>query len=416
MKKGLIVVALSFLLSAAAQGQTFSSGSTGADGALDLAGGDREVQLPESGILNYTTVNIPVGRTLTFKRNVRNTPVFLLAQGSVIIAGGINIGADRGTPGPGGFHGGANGQPGFGPGGGTEQQRGGRWVGPLSLIPIIGGSGGFGAGFDLLRGYDGGAGGGAIVLASSTSIDISGGISAAGAGALFGRGSGSGGAIRLIANMLKVSGQLIAYGGGCNDCNHPGGPGLIRLEAPQGSLTFTGNSNPPAILSTINPTIVPSAAPSLNIVSIGGFTVPSYSGTRFDTVDLMLPKQLSDPITVAVQASNIPVGTQVKVTFSSSPQATSTTGTLSGTLASSTATLTISGLDRSGAVTYLFVSATFNLPQTAQNYNLKGRDQIAKVRVDAAPGAKPKFVFLRGDGSEIDPKALPTALLQQFEQ
>ena len=51
------------LLPLSVAAQTFSSGSTGADGALDLAAGDRRVQLPDSGILNYTTVNIPNGRT-----------------------------------------------------------------------------------------------------------------------------------------------------------------------------------------------------------------------------------------------------------------------------------------------------------------------------------------------------------------
>lgn len=213
----------------------------------------------------------------------------------------------------------------------------------------------------------------------------------------------------MVANSLNVTGVLSA-------CGETGTCGVIRLEAPTGTLLFSGTSNPPPILSTINPTIVPSTIPILSIISIGGFSVPTYSGTRFDTVDLMLPKQLPEPLSVVVQASNIPVGTQVKVTFSGSPQATATTGTLSGTPTSSSATLSISGLDRSGAVTYLFVSATFNLPQTAQNYNPKGRDQVAKVRIEAAPGAKPKFAFLRNDGSEIDPKSLPAELLQQFGQ
>jgi hypothetical protein len=35
-----------------AAGQTFSSGSTGVDGALDLTSGDQVVQLPSTGILN----------------------------------------------------------------------------------------------------------------------------------------------------------------------------------------------------------------------------------------------------------------------------------------------------------------------------------------------------------------------------
>lgn len=189
MKKlGLIITScfVLSLLSPVINAQTFSSGSTGADGVLDLTSGDREVQLPDTGILNYITVNIPSGRKLTFISNLRNSPVIILAKGSVTIAGSIDVSAKTlsitpsggRTPGPGGFYGGlgvgsgALGQPGFGPGGGQPVnpnagvncgnipiEASGKWVGPLSLVPIIGGSGG--AGFDFRAG---GGGGRAIAL------------------------------------------------------------------------------------------------------------------------------------------------------------------------------------------------------------------------------------------------------------
>jgi hypothetical protein len=84
--------------------QTFSSGSTGADGALDLATSctpyiyDADpnhcyVQLPPSGVLNYTTMNVPTGRTLRFRRNLQNTPAVLLVQASAVIAGTIDVSA-----------------------------------------------------------------------------------------------------------------------------------------------------------------------------------------------------------------------------------------------------------------------------------------------------------------------------------
>src|SRR5438128_3435684 len=173
MRRLLLFMGFILLLSLSAQAQTFSSGSTGADGPLDLTSGDRKVQLPESGVLNYTTVNIPAGKSLTFKRNPRNTPVIMLAQGTVTILGFISVDglsdpdtpAFNTTPGPGGFYGGAPYQPGFGPGGGTPNSPfNGRWVGPLSLVPIIGGSGAAGG-----SGCYGPGGGGAIGIASSTS-------------------------------------------------------------------------------------------------------------------------------------------------------------------------------------------------------------------------------------------------------
>lgn len=416
MNKTLIMILILLMLPCVIDAQTFNSGSTGADGALDLTSGDREVQLPESGILNYTTVNIPTGKTLRFKKNLRNTPVIMLASGAITIGGIVDVSApsscaiicsgDR-EPGPGGFYGGGVNQDGLGPGGGKTVPGGygGAWVGPLSLVPIIGGSGG--AGISSLAGnYVGGGGGGAIVVASSSSIVIlSGSIIQAKGSCPYNGSCGASGAIRIVANSVDVRGALSAS--------------VNRLEAPQGALSFTGAANAPAVLSPINPVIIPSAAPSLNIISIGGFPVPSYAGQRFDTVDLMLPRQLSDPINIVVQASNIPVGSPVKVTFlvplfTGSPAVT--TSTLAGTLASSTATLTVSGLDKGGAVTYLFVSTTFDLPQTSQSFNRKGKDEIAHVRIEAAPGAKQKVTFLRRNGTEIDLKNIPVALRQQFGQ
>ncbi|MBI3825759.1 MAG: hypothetical protein HY294_07180, partial [Candidatus Rokubacteria bacterium] len=130
---------------AAAQG-TFSSGSTGADGALS-PGGNVTIPLPPSGVFNYTTISIPPGVTVTFTRNAANTPVTLLASGDVSIGGTITldgqVGGDGslsiqlqpngGRGGPGGSDGGtgANGlltltsASGLGPGGGPGGPPGG---------------------------------------------------------------------------------------------------------------------------------------------------------------------------------------------------------------------------------------------------------------------------------------------------
>lgn len=105
----------------------FDSGSTGADGALSPTV-NTEIQLPASGILNYTSVTIPSGVTVKFKKNALNTPVHLLVSGNVTIAGSIDIRgedakhsgtyfdgnqADDGIPGrggPGGYDGGRGGR------------------------------------------------------------------------------------------------------------------------------------------------------------------------------------------------------------------------------------------------------------------------------------------------------------------
>lgn len=105
----------------------FDSGSTGADGALAPTV-DTVIQLPPSGILNYTSINIPQGVTVSFRKNALNTPVHLLVSGNVSIAGrlvvwgfashdagtfGDGVLANDGIPGsggPGGFDGGRGGQ------------------------------------------------------------------------------------------------------------------------------------------------------------------------------------------------------------------------------------------------------------------------------------------------------------------
>ena len=73
----------------------FSSGSTGADGAFTPTV-NTSVQVPPSGILNYTTVSIPTGVTVTYLKNTANTPVVILASGDVTIAGSLNVSGTNG--------------------------------------------------------------------------------------------------------------------------------------------------------------------------------------------------------------------------------------------------------------------------------------------------------------------------------
>src|SRR5438034_755803 len=83
----------------------FSSGSTGADGALNVTT-NTTLDLPPNGIYNFTTINVASGATLAFKRNLLNTPVYLLATGDVAINGVIDVSASDQHGGPGGFDGG----------------------------------------------------------------------------------------------------------------------------------------------------------------------------------------------------------------------------------------------------------------------------------------------------------------------
>lgn len=253
----------------------FTSGSTGTVPFNPTV--DQSLQVPPSGVLEFTTVNIPAGVTVRFIKNATNTPVTILASGNVTIAGAIdisgtgsaNVGAsgdgnigDDGQPGlggPGGYDGGRGGVPskamggtGLGPGGGgggkvgayntnndtiggggggfgvagtssySTAGVGGGVYGSSQLLPLIGGSGGGGGtGGAAFNGSGGGGGGGAILIASSGTVSITGSVSAnggaSGAGSGDGHGGsgggGSGGAIRIVATTISGNGSLTATGG-----------------------------------------------------------------------------------------------------------------------------------------------------------------------------------------------------------
>lgn len=371
---------LSFALSIAwmpaaarAQLNTFSSGSTGADGAFAPAT-SQTIQVPESGGFNFTTINIPTGVTITYTRNSKNSPVTILATGDVTIAGTISISGGNGLNnggggrgGPGGYDGGAAGfgfdtfvgATGDGPGGGGGGSStagtnlgggggggyaiagitggaqnanslggaGGAKYGSSTILPLIGGSGGGGGGAVAgNRGGAGGGGGGAILIASSTSINFTGTISSLGGSGGFvgaagaGGGGGSGGVIRLIANTITGAGALNVSGanGGVTS-SFPGGgngaPGFVRIEAFNFSVFNPNVPTNSAFFSLPNPVTAPSA-PSLRIASVAGVAAPATPlGSLAGMPDIVVPSTTTNPVTVAIEAMNIPAGTVVQVTL-----------------------------------------------------------------------------------------------------
>jgi hypothetical protein len=247
------ILALALVAAVPHAAMAFDSGSTGSDGAFNPTV-NTVLELPEDGIFNFTSVNIPTGVTVTFTRNTTNTPVVMLASGDVTVAGTIslnggrspdvgaagdgNIGDDGlpGMGGPGGFDGGRGGEVGrndagngLGPGGGdgskvapftgctsTTYRYGGGgggfgangansfWTGNCGifggpaygtslLLPLVGGSGGGGgtSGWSF-AGSGGGGGGGALLLASSGTVNITGAIRANGGASGNSTGNGTG--------------------------------------------------------------------------------------------------------------------------------------------------------------------------------------------------------------------------------
>ncbi len=300
-------------------------------------------------VFKYTSVNIASSRTVTFINHPSGAPVVWLVQGDVTIAGTVALNGESqtgsqarpATPGPGAFRGGAArqgqtaGSAGFGPGGatyrtnyagsgGSYSDRGasaytpslaGLLYGNEGVVPLIGGSGGSPQTAENDRG--GGAGGGAILIASPGAIDLGGQIQAiGGSGAVHG-GGGSGGAIRLICDLLVggTGGRLFAYGGATGGgSGGAGGQGRIRVEANE--ITFQHPGNPsysasfPGEVARIWPE---SGTPSLRPAMLGGQSIPADPSAQLQFPHQDMTFDTPAPVTLVLEAENVPLDWEVKV-------------------------------------------------------------------------------------------------------
>lgn len=253
--------------------------SDGSDGAYLAHVGSNVIDLSlpgrEDGVLNFTTITIPLGATVTFKPNALNTPVFLAATGDIDIFGMIDVSARGGLAGPGGGEGGDAGfgdsacgdpachpaqggsgvlggnagsnaahgspksTPGYaGSGGGMATP--GAAADPARFshsapatakldelpVPLVGGSGGGGGGgwmfFGVqLGGGAGGDGGGALQLSTPSMLVFDGTLLANGANGGWGftniggtggpGGGGSGGNLQLVADIISVGDSAVVH-------------------------------------------------------------------------------------------------------------------------------------------------------------------------------------------------------------
>lgn len=428
-----------------ALGQTFSSGSTGADGPLNVAG-TVNITVRPGGVYNYTTITVGINSTLNFVAGEDNSPVILLATGDVTLNSGAVISVNGsngqgatinptvgGVGGPGGFAGGNGGispnlaAAGQGPGGGQPVaatpgagQRG-TYGAPdafVSLIPLIGGSGGAGGG-STTGSQSGGGGGGAILIASSTRINFSStntniranGGNSGSAGSLcntVSSSAGSGGAIRLVAPQIVGPGVLRAIGGTPCVNGTAGGDGRIRLEAT--TMEFTGSAIPiPSIslsLGPVSPVGDPALAnvPTLAIASIGGQALPSTTGASYFAPDVTLPLATINPVPVALTATNTPVGAPTAMAVRLIPQTgswtdvpvTSHTGTFASSTASADVTFPV------GRVSVVQAIAAFELTgQTASLFPLIDGEPVHRVMVAATPGAPSTISLVTRSGRQV---------------
>lgn len=449
-----LVVSLLVTATAASAQNNFNSGSTGADGAFAPAT-SQTIVVPDSGVFNFTTVNIPTGVTITFNRAANNKPLTILASGDVVIAGTINLdgkpGNTNGTGGLGGPGGGSGGTGGYGfdqsfsgvsgdgpggggggvgsttlnlPGGGGGGGYGsagaapsgsnggapGPKFGAATILPLIGGSGGGGGGaINNSRGGAGGGGGGAILIASSGTITINGVITARGGNGATGNaggGGGAGGAIRLIANTVTGSGNLGAGGGSAGGANQSfnggaGGQGYVRIEAYDYN-GFTGTTTPTNIASLSFPhPIAPPNSPSLRIASVGGVNAPATpTGSLQSVPDVIVPASTANPVTVALEASNMPVGTVVQVILTPSRGARTTvlSSGLAGSEGASTASASVNlpgGISVVAAIGVIDLTIAKAVPMFMEG------ERVNRIEVAATFGGASELTYVTQSGRRI---------------
>ncbi len=316
-------------------------------------------------VFKYSSVNIANGATVTFKNHASRAPVVWLVSGDVTIAGAVSLDGQSAIgspnlsePGPGGFRGatayfsaGVDRSAGFGVGGGFHTQ-GGTYgssggnssnapYGNPSLIPLLGGSGG-----SVYRGWlgGGGAGAGALLIASSGTVNISGSLRGNGGnGANYWNNGdqqsygGSGGAIRIICDTLQGNGSLNATGGGGYGS---GGLGRIRLERVTNTNTLQVVPDPSVVPLATGATALiwpPADAPEVKVISIGGETAPADPRASFGSAgaDVALAQTASTPVIIETRNVEQAAQVQVRVTPRSNANATVVNATVSSVVSTS---------------------------------------------------------------------------------
>jgi hypothetical protein len=381
----------------------FDSGSTGTDGAFSPTV-NTVVAVPPSGILNYTTVNIPVGVTVVYTKNAANTPLTIRASGNVTIAGVLDVsgaaGVDSGTTGtgnigddgipgkggPGGFDGGRGGivgsitpgGAGLGPGGG------GAGVGPANcigspyvnggggggfgvaagafgcsgvitpgaaygsalLLPLIGGSGGGGgAGGTSFGGAGGGGGGGAVLIASSGTVNVTGSILAnGGAGGTVGGaniGAGGGGG---SGGAIRIIATTIAGNGTLSANGGVAGSGnYVGGAGAVGRVRLEAEAITRTASST--PVYVFGNPGTVLLAGAPTLSITAVGGVAVPAnptgvADVSLPANTINPLTIDFATTNVPPGVTVKLTVT--PATGALTSVTSSVLTGTTANATAS--------------------------------------------------------------------------
>jgi hypothetical protein len=237
------------------------------------------------------------------------------------------------------------------------------------------------------------------------SINARGGLGGHGQSSGAGGGGGAGGAVRLIANTITGSGTIDVSAGsrGGSNFNALGGDGAagyVRAEAYDLS-SFTPNVPTNSFTSALpNPVAVTNAL-SLRIASVAGVAAPTQPlGSLVGAPDIALPAATANPVTVAIEAAGIPVGTTVQVTLipNSGARTTAQSSPLAGTQTASTATASV---NLPAGMSVLTATTTVDFSQAGMPPLFRDGERVLRAEIAAVFGGTSEVTYITETGRRI---------------
>jgi hypothetical protein len=138
----------------------------------------------------------------------------------------------------------------------------------------------------------------------------------------------------------------------------------------------------------------------LTITAVAGVAAPGSPGASFSNPDIVLPSTVTNPVTVNVSGTNIPVATVVTVTVKGQTgSASSASGALSGTAAASNVAVSLNIPSNQPSV----ISATASfaiLASTGAAVFVEG-EEVERVRVTVSSEGAAQVAYVTKSGRAV---------------
>ena len=203
------------------------------------------------------------------------------------------------------------------------------------------------------------------------------------------------------AGSSGVPGTIDVAGGPLVSGAATASPGRVRIEAFTNTAITSFPGAVPATVSTgaVSPVTL-SNGPMLRISAVAGVAAPATPTASFASPDIVLPGSTTNPVTVTLAASNIPLGTTVTVSVKGLNGAASATASsaLGGTLASSVASASVTIPTNEPSI--ISAAATFAVAALDGPVFVDG-EEVERVRVTASHGAESHVAYVTRSGREV---------------